>query len=63
MYNTQQRIEEGREAMRRNPARDITAFELYKVHEEAGDPFKFGEDMFLFGVAVGMRLAREEGKQ
>ena len=63
MYNAPQRIEEGREAMRRHPARDLTAFEVNRIREEAGDEFVFAENMFLLGVAVGMRIAKQEGKQ
>ena len=62
MYNTQQRIEDGREAMKRNPARDITAFEVHAIREAAGDEYEFGESMFLFGVAVGMRIAKQEAR-
>lgn len=63
MYKTDQRIDEGREAMRRHPARDITAAEVQEIREAAGtDVYKFGEDMFLLGVAVGMRLARQEAR-
>lgn len=64
MYKTRQRVDEGREAMRRHPKRDITAAEVQELREAAGDDvYKFGEDMFLLGVAVGMRLARQEARQ
>ena len=64
MYKTQQRIDEGRETMRRNPARDITAAEMHEIKEAAGpDVYKFGEDMFLLGVAIGARIARQEAPE
>ena len=65
MYNAPQRIEEGREAMRRHPARDLTAFEVHRIREEAGDVYEFGENMFLLGVAIGRRIAaaEQEAKQ
>lgn len=62
MYKTQQRIDEGRETMRHNPARDITVAEIHEIKEAAGaDVYKFGEDMFLLGVAIGARIAKREG--
>lgn len=64
MYKTQQRIDEGRETMRHNPARDITAAEIHEIKEAAGpDVYKFGEDMFLLGVAIGARIARQEAPE
>lgn len=63
MYNTQQRIDEGRKAMERHPARDLTAQEVRTIREQAADVYEFGNDMFLLGVAIGMRIAAQEGKQ
>lgn len=64
MYKTKQRIDEGRETMRHNPARDITAAEIQEIKEAAGpDVYKFGEDMFLLGVAIGARIARQEAPE
>ena len=63
MYNTQEMIKTGRETMQRHPARDLTAFEVHRIREDAGDEFVFAENMFLLGVAVGMRIAKQEGKQ
>lgn len=63
MYNTAGMIEAGRAAMRRNPARDITALELHRIRENAaGDDYKFAEDAFLLGVAIGMRIAAAEAR-
>ena len=63
MYNTQQRIADGRETMRQHPARDLTAFEVHRIKEEAGDVYEFGNNMFLLGVAIGRRIAEQEAKQ
>lgn len=62
MYNTQKMIETGRAIMRDNPNRDITVYELKAAKEQAGDDeYLFAENTFLFGVAVGMRIATRGG--
>lgn len=64
MYNTQKMITTGRETMQRHPARDLTAFELHTIREQAGgDEYLFAENAFMFGVAVGMRIAEAERKR
>ena len=63
MYNTQQRIEDGRQILKHNPRRDLTAWEINKVKEQAADVYEFGESMFLLGVAIGARIAAQEGRQ
>lgn len=63
MYNTQKMIETGREALKRNPARDVTAKELYyDLPQTTPDRYEQLENAFLFGVAVGMRIAEAGGK-
>lgn len=61
MYNTQKMIKTGREIMEQNPARELTAREFMAMKEQAaGDEYLFAENSFLFGVAVGMRIAAAE---
>ena len=63
MYNTAGMIEKGRAAIKRNPARDITALELRRIRESAaGDEYQFAENTFLLGVAIGMRIAAAEAR-
>ena len=64
MYNTQEMIKTGRETMQRHPARDLTAFEFKTMKEQAaGDEYLFAENSFLFGLAVGMRIAAAEQRE
>ena len=63
MYNTGKMIETGRQAIRRNPNRDATSAELFRdIPGMTPDKYEQLENAFLFGVAVGMRIAGAEAK-
>lgn len=64
MYNTQAMIETGAQALRRNPKRDATAWEFKTIRDNCGGgEWDSMTDAYLFGVAVGMRIAEAERKR
>jgi hypothetical protein len=63
MYNTQKMIEAGAQALKRNPKRDATAREFREIRDNGGDEWGGIVDAYLFGVAVGMRIAEAERKR
>lgn len=60
MYNTDKLIETGQAAVRRNPHRDLTSYELRQMHDRAEDQYQFATNCYLAGVAIGMRIAKAE---
>ena len=60
MYNTQKMIEAGTQALKRSPKRDATAREFREIRDHGGDEWDGMIDSYLFGVAVGMRIAKAE---
>ena len=60
MYNTQKMIEAGTQTLKRNPKRDATAREFREIRDHGGDEWDGMIDSYLFGVAVGMRIAKAE---
>ena len=57
MYNTQKMIETGRQALKANPRRDATAWEFKQIIDSSGGKWDGITNIYLFGVAVGMRIA------
>ena len=64
MYNVETMINDGRQAIRRNPQRDATAQELRVIRDGGkGDEWETINRAYLFGVALGVRIAEAERRR
>lgn len=63
MYNLEKMIETGREALKRNPRYNIGSHDFRVLTSDGYDRWTRSENCYLFGIALGMRIAKAEQKK
>ena len=62
MYNTQKMIKTEKKAIESNPDMDVRVRDFQQIKAGAnGSEYEAMSSAFLFGVAVGMKLAADQG--